>query len=84
VNHTLELIEGAIANDYRETLASTTSLDAAAKMKKGSGKPCPITPKAVPASGRTCPPRPAEGPKQASTLQHGVPGWSSPPAPPSA
>ena len=93
MNHTPELLEGTIANDYREILASTASLDAAAK-KKG-GKPgsthktckCDTSPQKCCKSGATCTGTPVSAGKhckKTDAFEHWVPGWSSPPASPSA
>ncbi len=57
MNHTPELLEGPIAQEYLEILASVSSLEAAAKKKAVTGKGCSVPkvcPKERPNTGKGC------------------------------
>jgi len=87
LNHTKELLEGRVAQDYSELLASAPSLDAAAQKKAITGKGCSVPkvcPKEKASTGKGCSvPKVCPG-KSADAFQPGVPAWSRPPAQPLA
>ena len=82
MNTTPEFLDGPISQDYREILASASSMEAAPTRKAATtGRKCSgpkFCPKAT-TTGRLCS-KPQICPK-ADALHPGVPGWSSPSAP---